>query len=420
MSARHGALSSAFAAATAWRLPSAQRAASPASSSFASVNGDYAADTECVGVATDAAPSQPSPSEPRADSAHGGPLSPARSAGASGDFARLLSSDLSQSGRMTASPKRRQRGVLRLAGSAGEPAAGRRDPKAPETSQTPSSSEEVTVMLTVHPDDSMAWVTVELIAACKARHDRQPGTSDSTQTTAAPNGDEDAACDQPYTPGLVGVGSSNRPEHQHGAAAAVGAVVDGGASASDRSAPADAKPSATDAADPADEAGGAVPPVDDWVSALPAVPKLPIRLAKAPLGRTAAADATAAEVSYADITAQLAGSTTGASSGSEGADDEEGSPSTASEDEEHREQDPRRELELDIAVADALAQVAARVGCHLSGEPFVEGIACVNPIVPHCGFYAPLHFEAGSKQRTDESREPMRTHTHNSAGGGRA
>ncbi len=317
---QHGALSSAFAAATdgqlpvlhPWHLPAAQRAASPASSSPTSVDGDRAEDTE---HATTAAPSQPSPGQTRLGTVHSGLLSPARSEDPSGDFARLLSLDLSPSGRVGASPQRRPSGTLRSADAARQPASDGGNAEGSKSEQMGASARDVTVLLTVHPDDSMAWVTVELVAARKARHAGQPRHADNSPA-----------------------------EHQ--------AVRDETTAAS-----------APEAADPAAQAGGAAaPPVDDWVAALPAVPKLPIRLDTVAAATNSPRGATAAEPSYADITAQLAGSITDASSSSDGPDDdddeeEEESEPAASEDEADRERDPRRELELDTAVADALTQV---------------------------------------------------------------
>jgi len=371
VSARHGALSSAFAAATdgrlpllhPWHLPAAQRAASPASSSSASVRGEHAEDTEHASAATTAAPSQPSPGQTRVESVHSGLLCPVRSADPSGDFARLLSLDLSPSGRIGASPQRRPSGMLRSTESAVKPVGDEGNAGGPGSEQTQSRDRDVTVLLTVHPDDSMAWVTVELIAARKVRHAGQPRHADSSpaahqaisdQTRAAPDSGEEAGAGHSNASRLA---DSSGTEDEHRAAATVGAVAAGGDSAPGQSAPADVKPSATEATDPATQASGAAPPVDDWVTALPAVPKLPIRLDTAAAGAKAASGAAAAEPSYADLTAQLAGSCTDASSSSEGSDADE-EPSVVSDDEARRERDPRRELELDIAVADALAQVS--------------------------------------------------------------
>ena len=90
---------------------------------------------------------------------------------------------------------------------------------------------------------------------------------------------------------------------------------------------------------------------------LPAVPKLPIRLAAVTADGKATSAADAAEPSYADLTAQLAGSSDASSSS--GGSGDEGTPSAASENDVDRPRDPRRELALDVAVAEALAQASS-------------------------------------------------------------
>ena len=293
-----------------------------------------------------AAPSQPSPGQTRLGSDHSGLLSPARSTDTSGDFARLLSLDLSPSGRIGASPQRRPSGMLRSTEPTEKPASDGGNAERRDVQQAQSAYRDVTVLLTVHPNDSMAWVTVELVATRKGRHAGQPMHPDrspaadqavSDGVRAAPDNDEEAA---------AGHVDASKP-----------AVGSSGASAPHQSVLADVESSATEAADAAAQAGSAAPPVDDWVAALPAVPKLPIRLDTAAAAAKAARGAAATEPSYADLTAQLAGSSTDASASSAGSEDDEESETAVSEDEADRERDPRRELELDMAVADALAQV---------------------------------------------------------------
>ena len=293
-----------------------------------------------------------------------------------GDFVRLLSLDLSPSGRMTASPVRQPSGLSRLTESADQAASNGGHAKQ-GSKQTQSSSRAVKVSLTVHPDDSMAWVTVDIIATCQARRAgqfREPDSSlavhhaISDQTRAASGSDDEDAGGQLTLSGLA-VESPGQPENEHTAAAVFGEAAEGGETAPVQSAPADVNRSATAATNRAVRAGGAAPPVDDWVAALPAVPKLPIMLATATVGAKATSGVAAVEPSYADITAQLVGSDTDASSSTEASGADEESPSSASEDEDTRERDPRRELELDIAVADALAQVGILSVCCRPSEP---------------------------------------------------
>ena len=293
---------------------------------------------------------QPSPAQMRADAALESLPSPARSTDAGGDFARLLSLNLSPPSRMNASPKRRHSGVPQLTASNEQLGSPEGTPAGLTGGGTiRSSSGDVRVSLAVNPVDT--WVTVELTAI-----------SGDEQTSAAPANIRLAAAGHSGPSRRAAAHSS---QGRDGPDAATGSSAAGDGC---ESTPGQSAPEGTDSVrQPEDD----VPPMDDWVASLPAVPKLPIGLATGKGGDKAASVAGAAEPSYADLTAQLAGSS-GAFSDSQASDDD-GSPSAASEEdeEEDRPRDPRRELAVDIAVADALAQV----------YPFWPPILVVNALV---------------------------------------
>ena len=346
--AQHQTLASAFAAATdghlptlrPWHLPAAHLAASPASSSAASLDGDPGKggrrDTRS---AVGSKPAAPSPGQTRADSALSGFLSPSRSAEASGDFARLLSLDLSPSGRVLGSPARRAKAAISSAEPSGAvrthaisgSGGGYAEARAATGSQP--GSRDVTVRLHLHPDDIYSWGAVELITAAQ-----------TLRGSASERGVDD--CQASLDGASPQQGSSpaeGRGRHQTQGVGCRPRADNASADQAEKTAPSAAGASA--------EADEDAPEADDWVAALPVVPKLPIKLPPT------APSAAAAEPSYADLTAQLAGSSTsGSDSRSEGSSDT-GSPSAGSEEEECSPRDPRRELELDMAVAEALAQV---------------------------------------------------------------
>ena len=363
-----------------WLLPAAHRAISPASSASASVDGDPAQSTESTGAGMAAKPPQPSPGPRRADSAHGSLSSPAQSADAGGDFARLLSLDLSPPDRISASPLRRRSGVSHLTLPLDEPGSPGDGLDGSAAAELQSSRRGVTVALTVHPDDTMGWVTVELIAGVEAGQDHRPmlsGCSDERSSAAqAPESDVATGRSGLSTPAAA---LSSEGEDGLDDAAGFDAGAHDSVSATDQAAPAATDPPAPEFGVPVPQALEDGPPVDDWVTGLPAVPKLPIELTTARAGHQAANPAAAAESpSYADLTAQLAGSSD-TSSTSEGSPDE-GSQSAASEDEdvEERARDPRRELELDVAVAEALAQVS------VSGQPSCPRVPALPRLLYRC------------------------------------
>ena len=227
------------------------------------------------------------------------------------------------------------------------------------------SSKDVTVSLTVHPDDTMAWVTVELIVEggqIKMHSASSPALEKSTdeQISAAPASEWKADCGHPGASMPAGTDVGEGLGGLADAADVSRADEDGSESRAGQPAPALDGPSAPEATGPVRQTEGEAPPMNDWVAALPAVPKLPIRLATATSGKKVASPAAIEEPSYADLTAQLAGSSDASSSSA--ASDDDGSQSAVSEGEEDGPRDPRRELELNIAVADALAQVSESSG----------------------------------------------------------